>query len=188
MDRKKKNLIICPKCGKLGTLRRKEKGKNRLICYHYDKQRYQKNESPDTPCYLGTLDQELKNTIISSWIEKKNMASLENEKDLKRIGEVLDKFEISEGEYKDFDFEKEETRTLLNNVVQGIATMTNEFRKSNQFKSSHHGYTWDIHCPACKEKYMISASFVGVNQQSKIDLAVMNKDYKFIYESYRSKF
>jgi len=183
MDRKKKNLIICPKCGKSGTLRRKEKGKNRLICYHYDKQRYQKNESPDTPCYLGTLDQELKNTIISSWIEKKNMASLENEKDLKRIGEILDNFEISEGEYKDFDFEKEETRTLLNNVVQGIATMTNEFRKSNQFKSSNRGFAWDIHCPSCRDKYIITAHFMGVRQQSKINLGVIKNNDKTIYES-----
>lgn len=183
MDRKKKNLIICPKCKKSGTLRRKEKGKNRLICYHYDKERYQKNESPDTPCYLGTLNQELKNAIINSWMEKKSNTSLENEKDLKRIGEILDKFEITEGEYEEFDFEKVETRMLLNNVVQEIADMTNEFRKSNQFKSSYRKYAWDIHCPSCREKYIITANFVGVRQQSQINLGVIKNNDKTIYES-----
>jgi len=201
MDRKKKNLIICPKCKKLGTLRRKEKGKNRLICYHYDKKKYQKNESPDSPCYLGTLDQELKTAIYNSWTKKKveavkrkhegespkkiqdeiRNATLEHQKDLERIGEILDNFEITEEKYEDFNFEKEETRILLNDIVQEIATMTNEFRKSNQYMEKPRRLIWDIHCPSCLTKYIIASHFMGI-KQSDIKLDVIKAGRKRSYK------
>ena len=184
MDSKQQNHIICPKCGKIGTLRRKEKGKNRLICYHYDKKKYQKNESPDSPCYLGTLDPELQIRILNS-CGKINKNTFEPEKDSKKINEILENFEITEGKWKEFDFDKKKTETLFNDIIQAIASLTNEYKKYNQYVEVPRRLIWDIHCPNCLTKYIIASHFMGI-KQSNIKLDVIQSGRKRSYKPDRN--
>ena len=204
MDSKQQNRIICPECGKIGTLRPKDKWEDYLVCYHYDKEKYQKGESPDSSCYLGKWDHELKSEIINAWIKKKTDSFKRKhegeseekiqfelkefwndpqfQKNENKIKEILDNFEISMDKLEDFDFDKQITKDLLKEIVQEIASLTNEYRKYNRFKEDYRRYVWDINCPTCRTKYIIATHFMGVQQQSKIDLSVIYNGETTVYD------
>jgi len=158
--------VKCPRCRKLGVLRQKQKGKNALIVYHYDKEKYQKGTSGTKPCYIGSMNiptfkifekyfsaedrgggEEFRH-FIKTWTSLKN--ELENEitiKDIEPTSEGLEKF------------------TAILNELRKIRQIET---KINRVKSKK--LNWTIDCPDCETKIAVHATFYGLDKKKPVNL------------------
>jgi len=173
--RKSKIKIDCPRCGKLGTLRLKDKKYNKLVVYHYNRKKYLNNEKSDsTLCYIGSLSKVTESILWDAW-KKSNPKKFRSELDKRQIKKILQNLKNI------VKSESNKKASVINFDLTEIASLlygTSQINKYLKQKYDYRRLLWDIHCPHCNRGIIIGAWFSGVLQR-KISLDVI-KNAKII--------
>ncbi len=161
---KSKLIIKCPRCGKKGRLRLKDKRYNSVVVSHYDSKKYHKGKSGGSKThYLGTIRTPEK--LIAKMFLKNEAKFTEDDKE--EFSKVVKKFTklIKTGH----------STGISQNEITAIATILNELRRIRktleiEFKITDRKMRWkNIKCPKCHtELGDFWAEFRGVQNKNRI--------------------
>lgn len=173
---KSKLIIKCPRCGKKGRLRLKDKRYNSVMVSHYDSKKYLTAKSGGSKThYLGTIRTPEK--LITKIFLKYGVKYTEEDKE--EFSKVVKKFTklIKTGHNTD----------ISQNEITGIATTLNELRRIRktleiEFKIIDRKIYWEnVKCHKCHtELGDFWAEFRGVQNKNRIMLhhPIDTKDLK----------
>jgi len=167
---KKLNLVIkCPKCGKRGKLRLKDKRYSSVVISHYNSKKYHRGKAGGSEThYIGSI----KNTrkLIKKLILKYGAKFSEDE--LEEFRKVFEKFSRS--------IKIDDSQEIIDNKITiheiiGITSILYELKNIKKIlkekpKIEEREIKWSsIKCPKCSEKIgPFSAKFRGVKIKDKI--------------------
>jgi len=145
MGRNPTNQVKCPRCGKRGTLRLKQKNRRTVVVYHYDKTAYKQFKTSGTKfCYVGSIDSFAKSFLSEIQDEKgKTISDL----DQNWLKETMDRFQK---ELQNTD----NNNMILNKDMTRFAEFLNEARKirnmlKKETKIQKHSIQY-IQCGNCR--------------------------------------
>ncbi len=163
--------VKCPRCRKHGILRLKQKGKNAVIVYHYDKKRYEKGTNGTKSCYIGSIGISTYK-IYGKFFPGKDRY---NEYDyFTKVWEKLKRGFQSEDKVKDVESTSE--------VLEKFAAILNELRKikgieEKSKKVKGQKIWWSIRCPKCRTGIQLHAMFHGVDRRKPIGLDTVPSEH-----------